>query len=101
MKKGDGFTLQMKQVLRIGASMQDTVLQGKVVHFDEKEACLYLCLETGKLTEVSLDAIYECRVVSGEEQLLCTGRIRERYCSESGKICKMEIKNGFYKINLK
>jgi len=101
MKKGDGATLYTKKTLRAGDSVDDRVHSCVVMHYDEKEECIYFQLESGKLTDVSLDVIYECKIETDQEQLECTGRIKERYRGATGKIMKFEIENGFYKINLK
>lgn len=101
MKKGDGATLYMKKTLRVRDALDERVHSSVVLRHDEKEECIYFRLESGKLTDVSLDAIYECKIQTDKEQLECTGRIKERYRGIAGKIFKFEIENGFYKINLK
>jgi len=101
MKKGDSAALCMKKTLRAVDAMDERVYESVVLHYDEKTECIYFQLESGKLTELSLDAIYECSIQTEKEQLDCTGRIIERYRGIAGKTFKFEIENGFYKINLK
>lgn len=101
MKKGDYITLYVKKTLRTGTVWNEDVYSGTVLQYDEKEESIYGILESGKLTDLSLDAIYECEIQTEMERMNCTGRIKERYRGRAGKIFKFEIENGFYKINLK
>lgn len=101
MRNGDIATLHIKKVLCLHGTMDDRVYSATVLQYDERCECIYFCLDSGKLTDVSLDAIYECNIQTAKEQLNCTGRIKERYCGRTGKIIRFEIENGFYKINVK
>jgi len=101
MRKGDSATLYMKKALRVGDILDECVYSAVVVKYDEQAECIYFRLESEQLVQLSLDAIYECRVQTEREQLQCTGRITERYQGIEGKTFKFEIENGFYKINLK
>ena len=101
MRKGDVAVLHMRKTLRAGVVLDESVYSGVVLQYDNRKECIYLRLETGKLADLSLDAIYECKIRTEKEELSCTGRIRERYRGASGKTFIFEIENGFYKINLK
>ena len=101
MRAGDKIKLNMKQALYAGMILDDAIHEGQLHKFDETEECLYLVLTDVPLQDISLDAIYECEIVSENERMLCAVRVRERYKSEVGKTLKAEIKNGFYKINIK
>lgn len=101
MKKGNHVELHLKKMLCIGAVLNEQTHIATVWEYDEKKECIFLLLETGKLTDLSLDAIYDCKIQTEEGGFSCTGRITERYCGAAGKIFKFEIENGFYKINLK
>ena len=101
MKKGDLATVCMKKTLRVEDVLDEHVYLTIVQWYDEKKECIYLQLESGKLTDLSLDAIYECKIQTENERQECTGRIKERYCGIEGKIFSFEIENGFYKISLK
>lgn len=101
MRKGDRAELKMQKVLRTGQVSDDTVYTCVVSAYCAQQESLSLILQSGKLTDLSLDAIYTCEIHTEQEQLRCTGRIRERYCDIEGKILKMKIENGFYKINIK
>ena len=101
MKKGNVATICMTKTLRSADVLDERVYSGVVLGYDEKTECIYLQLESGKLTDLSLDAIYECKIQTESGRQECTGRIKERYCGMAGKIFRFEIENGFYKINLK
>lgn len=101
MRKGDNATLKMRKILCVQGSMDERVHLATVLQYDEKKEYIYFLLKEGKLTDLILDAIYECQIQTEKEHLNCTGRIKERYCGKEGKIFKIEIENGFYKINLK
>ena len=96
MRKGDVAVLHMIKTLRVGTVLDESVYSGVVLQYDSQKECIFLCLETRKLTDLSLDAIYECRIRTEKEELSCTGRIRERYRGASGKTFIFEIENGFY-----
>ena len=100
MRKGDIATLTMKKPICVGDLLDVCVYSSVVLQYDEKGEYIYFKLESGKITELSLDAIYECTIHTEKDQSICTGRIKERYCGAAGKIFKFEIENGFYKINL-
>ena len=101
MRKGDVAVLHMKKTLCVGTVLDESVYSSVVLQYDSKKECIYLRMEAGNLTDLSLDAIYECRIRTEKEELSCTGRIRERYRGAFGKTFVFEIENGFYKINLK
>lgn len=101
MKRGDSVELKMEKVLRAGDTKDKAVYACTVVRYDTERESICLLLETGKLTDLSLDAIYSCKIQSEEEQISCTGRICDRYHGKAGKILEFQIKSGFYKINLK
>lgn len=101
MRKGDSAILKMEKALCAGREKDETAYPCTVLQYDEKKECIYFVLDKGSLTTLSLDAVYECRVQSGEMSVRCVGRVKERYRSEWGQVFKFEIKNGFYKINIK
>lgn len=101
MKKGNYVELYPKKMLRAGVALDERTHIATVLQYDEKKECIFFLLKSGKLTDLSLDAVYECEIQTEEGRLSCTGRIAERYCAATGKTFKFEIENGFYKINLK
>lgn len=100
MRPGCIAWIQMKKQLKKGVERDEQVYICKVCRYDEKRECIYLSLQDAALPDLSLDAIYECKIEDAEEGLLCTGRIRERYHSVGQQRVQFEIENGFYKICL-
>ncbi len=100
MRIGCAAWLQMKKPIKKGVKKAEQTYECKVWRYDENKECLYLALQEAALSNLSLDAIYECKIEEGAEGLLCTGHIRERYHSEGQQMVKFEIENGFYKIYL-
>ena len=101
MRRGDQAELRVKKVLLSGIVPDGLVHRCKVLSLNEKEECIYLLLEESELEELSLDNIYECAIESKDRIIKCTGRIKERYRGPEGKKLKVQIENGFYKINIK
>lgn len=101
MKKVERVELKMQKTLRVGDALDENVYSCEYLRFDSRKECLYLLVNSSELTAFSLDAIYFCELQSGKEILQCTGRIKERSNQKAGKILKLEIENGFYKINIK
>ncbi len=95
MKQGDRVQLTVKKYLKKDYSKEYGSCSGTVLHYNTKEECIYFLLENEELTNVSLDIIYQCEITSSKERLSCTGRVKERYYHESGKVLKFEIENGF------
>ena len=100
MRKGDLAKLSVKKYLRKAYDKDYGSCEVTLWKYDEKEECIYFILGNEELIQVSLDIIYECEIFSKSEILSCTGRVKERYYGEQGKILKFEIENGFYKISL-
>ena len=101
MKRGDAAVLVMKKVLCADIEMDKTKYLCEMLTFDEKRKALFLVVANHLLQAFSLDAIYECTIKENDAIISCTGRIKERFCNEYGQVVKFEIKNGFYKINVK
>ena len=101
MKKGDYAELKMKKALCQAIEFDNRVHECALQKYDEQKECLYLVLENSELPEISLDAVYECKIYAEGSISSCTGRVKERYCGEEGKILQFEIENGFYKITIK
>ncbi len=101
MKQGDIAELKIKKTLRIGQLVSEKAYVCELLSYDIQRAELLFALKSGELTELSLEAIYECQIQTTDARLACTGRIRERYCNQNGKILKLQVENGFYKINTK
>jgi len=96
MKKGDRARFTVKKCLRKGYEKEYGDFWVSVWKYDAKEECIYFILEDEELINVSLDIIYGCEIFSGDKKISCTGRVKERYYNEYGKIVKFEIENGFF-----
>lgn len=105
MKKGSKVELRMRKVLHAAMEMDPKTYFCEILRYDIEQECIYLVLKGNSLSEVSLDAVFQCEIENAEEaeagKLHCTGRVKERYADENGQILKFEIENGFYKINIK
>lgn len=100
MKYGDQVELLMKKTMLMEKEIDSKIILCSILRYDMKEECIYLVLENDLLQNISLDAEYECKILMKEE-CSCIGTVKERYYNEYGKILKFQIKNGFYKINVK
>ena len=58
---------------------------------------LHVYLE-GELTDLSLDAEYDCSI--GPEEVSCQGSVKERYFDREGSRLIFSVENGFYKNNI-
>ena len=101
MKTGDKVVLTMRKTLLANEQLDEKNYLCEVLRYEPKKECIYLVLENDLLPTISLDAVYECQIQQNEETRICTGRIKERFYNECGKILQLEIENGFYKISVK
>lgn len=101
MKTGDVAELKMQKVLCKGQQMDEKTYICEILKYDAQQECVVLILKTDKLTDISLDAVYKCEVSRDGVCTWCTGRVYKRYCSAKGKILRLQVENGFYKINIK
>ena len=100
MNRGDMVELNMHKMLCVGKIKDAKTYLGVLQEYRATQEQMDIILQEGTLTELSLDAIYTCTIHSQSEQVCCTGRVRERYCNENGKMFVFDIDNGFYKINI-
>ena len=101
MKYGDRAELYMKKSILIEGIKDTKKVDCCVLKYDPKEESIYLLLDSELLENVSLDGLYECKLYTKNEMITCIGTVKERFQNEHGKILKFQIKNGFYKINVK
>ena len=101
MKYGDKAELCMKKTILMEGIKDTKKIGCSVLKYDSKEECIYLVLENDALQNISLDGVYECKLSTQNELTSCVGTVKERFYNEYGKILKFQIKNGFYKINVK
>lgn len=98
MRKGEIAELKMQKMLRAGEDTDTTVHKSIFLRYDDKQECIYLALQEGKLTDISLDGLYQCEMQTETGKQSCIGRIKERYDVGTDAVVKLQIENGFYKI---
>ena len=101
MYSGDKAVIKMIQNLEEKGTMDDRVIKCTVIEYQKETEQIHMLVGTGELKELSLDAIYECRIETLQGENVCTGMIRERYENRAGMIIVFQIVNGFYEINIK
>ena len=101
MYDGDRATLAMKHYLREEREMDTKVYSCTVIEYKKETEQVHLLMSDGELTDISLDAIYECRIKTIKGEAVCSGMIKERYENRAGMILILQIANGFYEINVK
>lgn len=101
MREKKQATLVMKKMLRAGKKVDGNTYICSVHSYQEQTESLYLLLEEGELTDLSLDAVYECRIWEQSYEIQAVGRIKERYHSAHGQMLEMRVENGFYKNRIK
>ncbi len=99
MKRGEQATIKMQKTLLVGTNIDKKEYPCEVLRYDVQTECLSLIVKGGNLANISLDAFYECSVKS-KEPICCIGQVKERYCEGAEAVIKLQIKNGFYKINI-
>ena len=90
MYDGDKAVLTMVQYLKEDKEKDENIYEATVIEYQKEMEQVHLILRSGSLSDISLDAVYECRI-----------RIKERYENRAGMILVLQVTNGFYEINLK
>lgn len=98
MYEGNPVDLQMEKVISADGVFDDATHHFQVYQYDVEEDYIYLQMKEGSLTEISLDAKYQCYISTKKELLFCTGVVKERFQSENGDIIVFRIENGFYSV---
>ena len=101
MYDGDKAVLSMIQCQEEDREIDGTVYKCAVIEYQKELEQVHLLMRTGELTDISLDAVYECRIQTIQGEAVCSGRIKERYENRAGMILILQIVNGFYEINVK
>ena len=94
MKTGDKVVLTMTKALLANKQLDEKNYLCEVLRYEPKGECIYLVLENDLLSAISLDAVYECKIAEGEEERVCTGRIKERFYNEYGILQKTAYPEG-------
>ena len=110
MYDGDKAVLTMVQYLKEDKEKDENIYEATVtskhmienfVKYQKEMEQVHLILRSGSLSDISLDAVYECRIRTITCETVCTGMIKERYENRAGMILVLQVTNGFYEINLK
>ena len=96
MFEGNVVELKMEKVLLEHAEMDMKRYRADAIRYDDSNESVYLKLVEGDLTDLSLDAVYECQLFMEEGTVLWSGIITQRYCSLAGKEFYMRIISGFF-----
>ena len=78
--------------------LSDVVYNCNFLSYDEIRESIFVELTQAELCDVSLDVIYDCRVIGENDITQIKARIIDRYDGKSGKILMLKIVEGFYKI---
>lgn len=101
MYDGDRAVITMINYLKEDKKMDDKSYHCTVIEYQKELEQVHLLMSTGELKDISLDAVYECRIQTIKGEAVCTGVIKERYENRAGMILIFQIANGFYEINIK
>ena len=101
MYDGAKATLKMTQYLKDDKELDENIYQCTVVEYRKENEQIHLLLASGKLTDLSLDAVYECKISTIKGDTACTGMVKERYENRAGMILVFQVINGFYEISVK
>ena len=93
-------TIKMKKALKRDVKLSTYTYECIVYQYEEKTESIYLKVNC-PLTDLSLDAIYECKVQGDKAEVTMTGRMVERYENQDGNIVRIHIETGFYKNSIK
>ena len=96
MYEGCQADLKMERVISMDAVFDEEVYYCKVFKYDAEEDHMQLLLENGELSDISLDAKYDCTISTKTELLACSGVVEERFHNEKGSVLIFKIENGFY-----
>lgn len=98
MYEGSTSVLKMVHPYLEGEPMDEAKYICRITGYDPDTEYMYMTLAEGDLTEISLDAEYECRIQP--EGIRCRGTVKERFFDKEGSRLVFFVENGFYKNNL-
>ena len=98
MYEGSTAVLKMLHVYLEGEVMDEEEYNCRITGYDPDREYMYMTLEDGDLTRISLDAEYDCRIEP--EDISCQGTVKERFFDKGGSRIIFSVENGFYKNNL-
>lgn len=101
MYDGEKAVIVMTKSLKEGIEIDKYIYKCTVIEYKKETEQVHLLMETGAMKDISLDAIYECRIHTIKGDVCCIGKIQERYGNHAGKILVLQVLNGFYEKNMK
>ena len=101
MYDGDKAVIKMVKYLKEDRELDKSVYGCTVIEYQKDLEQLHLRMTSGNLEDISLDAIYECKIKTLQGESVCTGIIQDRFENRAGMILKLQIQNGFYEVNIK
>lgn len=101
MYDGEKSTIIMVKSLKEGIEIDKNLYKCTVIEYQKESEQVHLLMETGEMRNISLDALYECRIDTMKGEVYCVGKIKERYGNHAGKILVLQVLNGFYEKNMK
>ena len=81
MYDGDKAVLTMVQYLKEDKEKDENIYEATVIEYQKEMEQVHLILRSGSLSDISLDAVYECRIRTITCETVCTGMIKERSLS--------------------
>lgn len=97
MYEGNPCDLQIENSYSSDGMFDEVVHKCQIYKYDAEEDYMFLVLKEGELTEISLDAIYQCYISTRKELINCSGTVKERYQCKYGNFIVFKISDGFYK----
>lgn len=101
MYDGEKAVVSMIKSLKEGIEVDKNLYKCIVIEYQKETEQVHLLMESGEMKEVSLDAIYECRIETIKGEVSCEGIMKERYRNHAGNILILQVTNGFYERNIK
>lgn len=98
MYEGSTAVLKILHVYLEGELMDESEYVCRITAYDPDQEYMYMTVEEGDLTSISLDAEYDCSI--RPEDVSCQGTVKERYFDREGSRLIFSVENGFYKNNI-
>lgn len=101
MYDGEKAVIIMTKSLKEGIETDKELYKCIVIEYQKETEQVHLLMQSGDMKRISLDGLYECRINTLKGEVLCTGKIKERYTNYAGDILIFQVLNGFYEKNMK
>ena len=100
MYEGSPADLRMEKSFSSDDVFDDGIHKCQVYKYDAEEDHIFLVLKEGNLTDISLDAFYQCYIATRKGLINCKGTVKDRYQCQYGNFVVLKISDGFYRVNL-